>query len=462
VGVPRLGAMTLSAIHPDFQGDVIAPDHPSYDQARQLFVGGFDRRPTVVLRPRDAQDVAAAIRTAVEAGRPLAVKGGGHNGSGLSVVDDGVVLDLSSLHGLDLDVEGRIAWAGAGLTAAAYTQAAGEHGLATGFGDTGSVGIGGLTLGGGLGLLSRRFGLTIDDLLAAEVVTADGSVLEVDADHHPDLFWAIRGGGGNFGVVTRFRFRLHEVPEVYGGMLVLPGSAEVVAGFIALAAEAPESLSTILNVMVAPPMPFLPEQVHGSLIAMALVCNAGPADEGERVLAPFRALAEPLADLVSAMPYSGIFGPEDPDYHPTAVSRNSYADSIDLELAAAIVDRIRSYDAPVRACQLRVLGGAIGRVPDDATAYAHRQRPIMVNVAAFYETPETRPARQAWVEEFSGLVSPGEDAVYSNFLVDDASARIRAAYPGETYDRLVALKKAWDPDNVFRLNANIDPGADSA
>jgi len=458
VGVPRLGVMTISAIHPDFHGEVITPDHPSYDQARTLFAGGFDRRPTVVLRPRNADDVAAAIRTAFEAGLPLAVKGGGHNGSGLSVVDDGVVLDLSSLDSLDIDVEGRTAWAGAGLTAASYTRAVGEHGLATGFGDTGSVGIGGITLGGGVGLLSRRFGLTIDDLLAAEVVTADGLVLEVDADHHPDLFWAIRGGGGNFGVVTRFRFRLHEMPEVYGGMLVLPGSAEVVAGFVALAAEAPDSLSTILNVMVAPPMPFLPEQVHGSLIAMALVCNAGPADEGERVLAPFRALAEPLADLVSAMPYSGIFGPEDPDYHPTAVSRNSYANGIDLDLATTIVDRIRSYDAPVRACQLRVLGGAIGRVPDDATAYAHRQRPIMVNVAAFYETPETRPARQAWVEEFSRLVSPGEDAVYSNFLVDDASARIRAAYPGETYDRLVALKKAWDPDNVFRLNANLDPG----
>ena len=451
--------MTISAIHPDFHGEVIAPDHPSYDQARSLFAGGFDRRPTVVLRPRNADDVAAAIRTAVEAGLPLAVKGGGHNGSGLSVVDDGVVLDLSSLDSLDIDVEGRTAWAGAGLTAAAYTRAAGEHGLATGFGDTGSVGIGGITLGGGVGLLCRRFGLTIDDLLAAEVVTADGSVLEVDADHHPDLFWAIRGGGGNFGVVTRFRFRLHQVPEVYGGMLVLPGSPEVVARFLALAAEAPDSLSTILNVMVAPPMPFLPEQVHGSLIAMALVCNVGPAAEGERVLAPFRALAEPLADMVSAMPYSGIFGPEDPDYHPTAVSRNSYADEVDLDLAATIVDRIRSYDAPVRACQLRVLGGAIGQVPDDATAYAHRQRPIMVNVAAFYETPETRPARQAWVEELSKLVSPGEDAVYSNFLVDDASARIRAAYPGETYDRLVALKKAWDPDNVFRLNANIDPGS---
>ena len=451
--------MTISAIHPDFHGEVIAPDHPSYDQARSLFAGGFDRRPTVVLRPRNADDVAAAIRTAVEAGLPLAVKGGGHNGSGLSVVDDGVVLDLSSLDSLDIDVEGRTAWAGAGLTAAAYTRAAGEHGLATGFGDTGSVGIGGITLGGGVGLLCRRFGLTIDDLLAAEVVTADGSVLEVDVDHHPDLFWAIRGGGGNFGVVTRFRFRLHQVPEVYGGMLVLPGSPEVVARFLALAAEAPDSLSTILNVMVAPPMPFLPEQVHGSLIAMALVCNVGPAAEGERVLAPFRALAEPLADMVSAMPYSGIFGPEDPDYHPTAVSRNSYADEVDLDLAATIVDRIRSYDAPVRACQLRVLGGAIGRVPDDATAYAHRQRPIMVNIAAFYETPETRPARQAWVEEFSRLISPGEDAVYSNFLVDDATARIRAAYPGETYDRLVALKKAWDPDNVFRLNANIDPGS---
>ena len=451
--------MTLVAglIDSDFHGEVIDADHPSYDEARSLFLGGFDRRPAVVLRPHDAQDVAAAIRSAVAADLPLAVKGGGHQGAGLSVCDDGVVVDLSSLDGLDIDLEDHTAWAGAGLTAGDYTRAMGEHGLATGFGDTGTVGIGGLTLGGGVGLLSRKFGLTVDDLLAAEVVTADGSILEVDEDNHPDLFWAIRGGGGNFGVVTRFRFRLHELPEVYGGILVLPATAEVVAGFVDLASAAPDELSTILNVMVAPPLPFLPEHLHGTTIAMALVCYAGPAADGERVLAPFRALAEPLADMVTAIPYSGIFAPEDPDFHPTAMTRTSYTDGIDLDLAATIVERVRSYDAPLRVCQIRVLGGAIARVPDDATAYAHRERPIMVNVTVLYETPETRPARQAWLEELSALVNPAEGAAYANFLADDAPDRIRAAYPGATYDRLVAAKKTWDPGNVFRLNVNIEP-----
>ena len=296
------------------------------------------------------------------------------------------------MKGLVIDVDGRTAWAEAGLTAGEYTNAAGEHGLATGFGDTGSVGLGGITLGGGVGYLVRKFGLTIDDLLAAEIVTADGQVLQVDADHHPDLFWAIRGGGGNFGVVTRFRFRLHDVSEFSGGMLILPATPETVAGFIAAATAAPDELSTIANVMPCPPMPFVPAEHHGELVIMALVAYAGDADAATAAFAPLRALATPLADMVRPMKYSEIYPPEDPDYHPTAVARNMFLDRVDDDTARVIVEHLNASDAAMRVAQLRVLGGAMARVPADATAFAHRASKIMVNLAAFYTARTTRPS----------------------------------------------------------------------
>ena len=270
VDLPRLRAA--------FDGRVTAPGDPGYDQARALFYGGWDRHPGAVVRPSDAAEVAQVVTLARDSGAELAVRGGGHSNAGHSTTEGGIVLDLSELTGLDIDPEGRTAWAQTGLTAGAYTTAVGAHGLATGFGDTGSVGIGGLTLGGGVGFLVRKHGLTIDSLLAAELVTADGRVLEVDDQHHPELFWAIRGGGGNFGVATRLRFRLHPLDGIVGGMLLLPATTEVVAGFVAAAEAAPEELSGIANVMVAPPMPFLPAEAHGQLVVLALLST--PATPG--------------------------------------------------------------------------------------------------------------------------------------------------------------------------------------
>ena len=237
----------------------------------------------------------------------------------------------------------------------------------------------------------RKFGLTIDDLLAAEIVTADGDVLQVDADHHPDLFWAIRGGGGNFGVVTRFRYRLHDVSAFTGGMLILPATAETVAGFIAAAEAAPDELSTIANVMPCPPMPFVPEEHHGSLVIMAIVGCAAEPDAAAAAIAPLRALATPLADMVQPMPYADIYPPEDPDYRPKAINRTLFLDRVDLETATLIVDRLNASDATMRVAQLRVLGGAMARVPADATAFAHRASKIMVNLAVVLR----RPGRQA-------------------------------------------------------------------
>jgi FAD/FMN-containing dehydrogenase len=275
----------------EVRGQLIRPQDSAYDEARSVFYGGFDRRPALIVRVEDATDVSRVVTLARESGLELAIRSGGHSVAGHSVSDGGIVLDLSGMKNLELDVEGRTAWAQTGLTAGEFTDAAGAHGLATGFGDTGSVGIAGITLGGGVGYLVRKHGLTIDDLLAAEVVVADGELLRVDAQTHPDLFWAIRGGGGNFGVVTRFQYRLHEVDTIVGGMMILPATPEVVASFVAEAEAAPEELSTIANVMVAPPMPFLPPEAHGQLVIMALLCYAGEVDEGERGLPPPRALA---------------------------------------------------------------------------------------------------------------------------------------------------------------------------
>jgi FAD/FMN-containing dehydrogenase len=443
----------------DIRGRVIAPDDPEYDKARTVFAGDVDRRPAVIVRVADADDVTRVISLARQTGLELAIRSGGHSAAGYCVTEGGIVLDLSAMKALEIDPEGRTAWAETGLTAAEYSAAAGAHGLATGFGDTGSVGIGGITLGGGVGYLVRKHGLTVDALLAAEIVTADGELLRVDAENHPDLFWAIRGGGGNFGVATRFKYRLHDVGTIVGGMLILPATADVVASFIAEAEAAPEELTTIANVMPAPPMPFVPEEYLGNLVVLALMAYAGETEAGERALAPFRALATPIADMLKPMPYPEIYPPDADDYHPLAISRTMFVDRVDPPVAQSIVDHLEASDATMRVAQLRVLGGAMSRVPADATAFAHRQSRIMVNVASFYEGPDDRPRRQAWVDEFVALLQQDDRGAYVNFLADEGEARIRDAYPGSTWERLAAVKARYDPTNLFHLNQNVPPAA---
>ena len=437
-------------------GRIITPGTAAYDQVRTVFYGGFDRRPAVIVRPTDASDVSQVVSLARETGLELAVRSGGHSLAGHSTTDGGIVLDLADMNALDIDPEQRTAWAQTGLTAGAYTTAAGAYGLATGFGDTGSVGIGGITLGGGIGYLVRKHGLTIDSLLAAEVVTADGRLLHVDDQSHPELFWAIRGGGGNFGVATRFQFRLHEVSTIVGGLLLLPATPAVIAAFIAAAEAAPEELSTIANIMPAPPLPFVPAEQHGKLVVMAMLAYAGDTEAGERAVAPFRALAAPIAELVKPMPYPAIFPPEE-DYHPTAVSRTMFVDAIDRDGLEAIVEHLEASTAPLSVAQLRVLGGAMARVPAEATAFAHRASRLMVNVAAVYQRPENAEEHQAWVDRFAAALRDGDARAYVNFLGDEGEARIRQAYPGSTWERLAVIKGRYDPTNLFHLNQNIPP-----
>jgi FAD/FMN-containing dehydrogenase len=450
-------AATIDRLIADLDGQVITPDHPEYDEARTVFPGDIDRLPAVIVRPTDASQVAQIVTVTRDSGLDLAVRSGGHSGAGHGVIDDGVVLDLSEMSRLEIDSEARTAWAETGLTAGEYTKAVGAQGLATGFGDTGSVGIGGITLGGGVGFLSRLHGLTIDDLLAAEIVTADGSVLEIDAERHPDLFWAIRGGGGNFGVATRFKLRLHEVPTVVGGMLILPAVPEVVAGLGGAAADAPQELSATVHVMPAPPMPFIPAEHQGRLVVMVLPCYAGPAEEGERALAPFRSVAEPIADLLRPMPYAEIYGPEPEGFHPTAIVRTGFSEGIEIDDAETIIERLTASDAPMRVVQIRALGGAIARVPADATAYAHRAARLMVNVASFYTGPDDRPRREEWVRELAARLHRPDAGAYVNFLSDEGPERVRAAYPGATWERLAEVKRRYDPDNLFRHNENVPP-----
>jgi FAD/FMN-containing dehydrogenase len=449
--------LSMPQIADRIEGRLITPDDPDYDRARTVFIGNVDRRPALIVRPADDADVARVIALARETGLELAVRSGGHSGAGHSVSEGGIVLDLADLRRVEIDAEGRTAWAEAGVTAGEYTSAAAAHGLATAFGDTGSVGIGGITLAGGIGFLVRKHGMTIDALVAADLVTADGELLRVDAESHPDLFWALRGGGGNFGVVTRFQYRLQPLDEIVGGVLILPATPSVIAGFLAEAAAAPEELSTIANVMTAPPMPFIPPEHHGRPVVMGLLAYAGAAADGERVLAPFRALATPIADMVRPMAYPEIFAPEDESYHPIAASHNMFLDGVDEGTAEVILDRLENSTAMMRATQLRVLGGAMSRVPADATAFAHRGQRIMANVAAITADRAELGVHEAWVAELAGRLGDADGAAYVGFLSDDRDERIRAAYPAPTLDRLASIKARYDPDNVFRLNSNITP-----
>jgi FAD/FMN-containing dehydrogenase len=446
---------TIDALRNSLDGRLIQPGDSDYDAARDVFYGGIDKRPGVIARVANDDDIRRVVEAARNSGSELAIRAGGHSLAGSSSSDGGIVLDLRDLKAIDID--DHTAHAGAGLTAAEYTTAVGAKGLATGFGDTGSVGIGGITLGGGVGFLVRKHGLTIDSVLGADLVTAEGALLTVDAESHPDLFWAIRGGGGNFGVVSRFRYRLHPVDRIVGGMLFLPATPDVVEGFMRLADAAPEELSTIANVMTAPPIPFLPEEHHGSLIVMAFLVYAGGVEAGERAVAPFKALATPLADMVRPISYPEMYPPDAEGPKVMAYGHNGFVDELASADYVEIIERLQQPSAPIRAVQLRTLGGAMAEVSDDATAYAHRTRKIMVNLGTLFMSADGLPAAKAWVEETASWLHGNDRASYVNFLGDEGPERVREAYPGRSWDRLREIKQRYDPDNFFRMNQNIPP-----
>jgi FAD/FMN-containing dehydrogenase len=438
-------------------GELVTPDDSSYDEARHVFFKGFDRRPLAVARVAGATDVARVVTAARETGLDLAVRGGGHSRAGHGTSDGGLVIDLSGMNGIQIDSDGTSAWVDTGATAAEYTIATAERGRVTGLGDSGSVGIGGITLAGGIGFLTRKNGLTIDDLLAAEVVTADGGVVQASAESEPDLFWAIRGGESNFGVATRLQLRLHEISEIVGGMLILPATPEVITGFVEASQAAPEELGTIANVMIAPPMPMIPEEAHGQPVLMGLIAYVGPVDQAEDVLAPFRALAEPHADMVRPMRYPELYAGPEPEAQ-LMTGTNFFVDSLEWGGADAILEQLPRSTAMMKTVQIRMLGGAAARVSNDSSAFAHRDRRLLVGVAAMYADPAEKDAHDAWAAGLTRSLGGADGAGgYVGFLGEAVEETVRAAYPGGHWEKLRGLKRRYDPDNLFRLNHNIPP-----
>jgi FAD/FMN-containing dehydrogenase len=452
-----ISPIDLRALRAAIRGEVIVDGDAAYDARRGLHNTHVDRKPAVIVRPADAIDVARAVVTARELGLELRVKSGGHSISGASATDGGLLLDMRSLNAVDIDP---IRWTGSaqgGATAGEYTTAAHTFGMATPFGDTGSVGLGGLTLGGGIGWLARKHGLAIDNLLEADVVTADGRLVTVSEDAEPDLFWAIRGGGGSFGIVTRFRYRLHPVEIVTGGALFLPLTREVLRGVIDASLEAPDELTQISFVMPLPPAPFVPQELVGTPAIVVMPVHAGPPDDGAAAMAPFRALATPLIDMVGPMPYPAMYQLTADGEQPGAgVVRSSFLPGLDDAAIDAIIERHAAPTPFMAMTQLRVLGGAMARVPADATAFAHRDAPVMASVIT--GTSEARyDEAVAWTEAYHADLSAASVGVYSNFLDDEGDARLRQAYPGTTLERLVGVKRRVDPENVFRGNHDIRP-----
>jgi FAD/FMN-containing dehydrogenase len=449
----------FAGLRSQLSGDLLTIGDREYDDARRTISLRSNRFPAAIVRAAGAQDVAAAITFARTRDLPIAVRSGGHSIPLLSVVDDALVIDLSQMKHIEIDPDTRIARVQPGVTSGDLAGPAHEHGLALTTGDTRSVGMGGLTTGGGIGYLVRKYGLTVDSLLSAQIVTADGEIITAGPTENEDLFWAIRGGGGNMGVVTEFTYRLAPVSHILGGLLVLPATHEVVRGFLDHVVSAPDELTTLADLTTAPELPFMPPEWVGRPVLMVLVAWCGTAEDGERAIAPLRALATPVADLVSWIPYPAIYEFTAHLAEPHAASiRMMFADALSDDAIDAMIAGVGRGPSPVNLIHLRGLGGALARVADDATAFAHRRRRYFVAPIAVWMDADEDPApHESWTKAMWDLLRPEGAGVYVNFLENEGADRVREAYPGSTYDRLAAIKRRYDPENVFRFNQNIPP-----
>jgi hypothetical protein len=457
-------AADTAALKARLVGEVIVEGEPEYESARQVHNLRFDRKPAVIVQARGAADVAETVKFARACNLDLAVRSGGHSAAGLSTIDGGLVLDLSEMRAVTIDPAAKTARAQAGATSADLAAPAHAYGLSVSTGDTASVGLGGLITGGGIGWMARKHGLAIDNLLSAEVVTADGEILRASATQHPELFWAIRGGGGNFGVVTEFELKLRSDGSVYGGVLVLPATAAVISGYLDYALSAADELTTIAKVMKAPPAPFIPAEFVGQPVLMINVCYAGSGRAGTRAVQPLRRLATPIGESLSPMPYPVLFDFTAASAQPGhSAIRSGFADSFSDESLETIVERVADAESPRALVQLRPLGGAIARVSSEATAFAHRERNFLITVIGSWDASESNPAaREAWVTGTWAEIRPETHGAFANFLADEGSSRVREAYPGATYARLACIKSKYDPENLFHLNQNIRPGSSVA
>ena len=449
----------LEALRSRLAGELVTADDDQYDALRQVQEITVDRHPLALVRVANEQDVAEAVRFAGDHGYPLAVRSGGHSLARLSMIDDAIVVDLSAMKRVTINPATRTAQVQAGATSGDLAGPAHDFGLALSTGDTSTVGVGGLTTGGGIGFMVRKYGLAIDNLLSARVVTADGEIVTASTSQHPDLFWAIRGGGGNFGIVTEFEYRLAPVNQVLGGELMLPATHEVLRGYLEYTVSAPDELSTIANIMHAPPTPHVPPERVGELVLSILVCWTGSVEEGERALAPLRALATPVAYTVAPIPYPRIysFTAHQEVRHGWSI-RSMFTDDLSDTTIDAALEAMARATSPYSIVQFRGLGGAMGRVPSEATAFAHRNRRYFVAIIGVWLDPaEDASVHQAWVRSLWQQIRHEGSGVYVNFLEEDEKERMLDAYPATTFARLSDIKRRYDPANLFKFNQNIRP-----
>ncbi|WP_372624409.1 FAD-binding oxidoreductase [Falsiroseomonas sp.] len=465
-GAPAsIDATEISALRARLRGQVLLPGDPGYDEARQVWNGMIDRRPALILRCAGAADVVQGVRFASAHGGLLtAIRGGGHNIAGSAVCEGGLMLDLSPMKAVRIDPAARTARVEPGVTLGEFDREAQAFGLATPLGVNSTTGVAGLTLGGGFGWLTRKLGMTIDHLLSADVVTAAGELVRASAEENPDLFWAIRGGGGNFGVVTSFEFRLHQVgPEVLSGLIIHPfdRAGELLRRYREVMQHAPEELSCWVVVRKAPPLPFLPESVHGKEVLVFALCYAGDMEEGRRAVAPIEALGEPIANVVGPHPYAGWQTAFDALLAPGA--RNYWKSHDFAALGDGVIDTVMDFAARLPSAETEIvlahLGGATRRVADDATAYAHRDAEFVMNLHTRWHDAADDAACIGWARGLFAAAAPfATGGVYVNFLTEDEAERVQAAYGGN-YARLARLKARYDPENLFRANQNIRPAA---
>ncbi len=446
------------------RGPVLLPADPGYDAARAIWNGAIDRRPACIARCTGVADVVATVGFARERDLQVAVRSGGHGVGGHALCEGGLVIDLSPMKGIRVDPVARTATAEAGVLWGELDRETQLHGLATVGGIVTHTGIAGLTLGGGIGWLTRKYGATVDNLVSVDLVTADGEVLTASEDENPGLFWAIRGGGGNFGIVTSFEYRLHPVgPIVLAGQVfhALEDAPELLRFYREFIAAAPDELTTIFELSVAPAAPFLPEEVHGKPIVIVGACYAGSPDEGAEVVRPLKQFGHPIVDLLEPKPYTALQSMFDPMV-PHGWSR--YWKSVELppltdDAIDTLVEHASAVTSPKSYCIVFQLGGALARVGEDETAFSQRDAAHNVNVNAVWTEEDPDGERHiAWARDFFDALQPHAGGrVYLNFLGEEGGSRVRQAYGARNYERLVELKRAYDPTNFFRLNQNIEP-----
>ena len=451
----------LQGLAAQLRGQLLLPGEPGYDDARPVYNAMIDKHPALIVRCHDAADVLAALRFARDHDLPLAIRGGGHNVAGKGTVDGGVVIDLAPMRNVHVDPQARTARVGGGALWGDVDHATHAFGLATPSGIISTTGVAGLTLGGGFGHLSRRFGLSLDNLIEADVVTADGRLVKASADAHPDLFWALRGGGGNVGIVTAFTFRLHDVATIYGGPIFYPAEhAQTLLEFYRdWIVDAPREISAFFAVHQGAPAPFIPEALHFQPATAFVVCYSGDMSKAEEAVRPFRAIAPAALDLLGPMPYpmlqtlfDGLYAPGLQHYWKSDVVH-----ALPDEAIAVHARHAPQVPDPWSGAHIYPLTGAIQEVPASATAFPFRDALATHNLLAINPDPAVMDARMAWVRAYHAELRPYADpGGYINFLTEEGDERVRAAYRGN-YPRLVEVKRAWDPDNVFQINQNIRP-----